>query len=490
MRKTCLYLLVLTTWALSACIPENGDAVPVATGPTGTPTPSISTPEVTPLPTREPYPPGTLVDYTVQTGDTLDALAARFNSSVDEIRQANPIIPKDVTILPPGMPMKIPIYYLPLWGTPYQIIPDALFVDGPAEVGFDTAAFINTHPGWLREAREATSQDTIPAYQIIDTVARDYSVSPRLLLALLEYQAGALTQPVRPAGTADYVLGYHYWAYKGFYNQLIWAANTLNNAYYTYRQGALTSFDHLDGSLERFDPWQNAATAALQYFYSRIEDGDAYQQAVSGAGLANAYKSLFGDPWKGISPHLPGNLRQPDFILPFQPNKYWAFTGGPHTGWGEGQPLAAIDFAPPSVVGGCAPSDEWATAVADGVIARAEPGVAVLDLDGDGDERTGWTILYLHTILADGIIKGKPVKTGDLIGRPSCETGKATGTHLHIARKFNGEWILADGPIAFNLEGWIAHAGSEEYQGTLTKLGRTITACLCSDRSSQLRLGE
>lgn len=30
--------------------------------------------------------------------------------------------------------------------------------------------------------------------------------------------------------------------------------------------------------------------------------------------------------------------------------------------------------------------------MADGVIARTGPAIAVLDLDGDGDERTGWVI--------------------------------------------------------------------------------------------------
>jgi LysM repeat protein len=80
---------------------------------------------VTPLPTRPPYTPGELVDYTVQSGDTMPALASRFNTSIEEIREANPIIPEDTTTLPPGMPMEIPIYYEPLWGTSYQIFPDS-----------------------------------------------------------------------------------------------------------------------------------------------------------------------------------------------------------------------------------------------------------------------------------------------------------------------------------------------------------------------------
>ena len=60
------------------------------------------------------------------------------------------------------------------------------------------------------------------------------------------------------------------------------------------------------------------------------------------------------------------------------------------------------------------------------------------------------------------------------------------GSHVHVARKYNGEWILADGPLAFNLEGWVANNGSQAYKGTLTRGGATITACECSDYPSQV----
>jgi murein DD-endopeptidase MepM/ murein hydrolase activator NlpD len=152
--------------------------------------------------------------------------------------------------------------------------------------------------------------------------------------------------------------------------------------------------------------------------------------------------------------------------------------------------LAAIDFAPPSGASGCVPSDEWGTAVADGVIARAEEGLAILDLDGDGDERTGWSVLYLHVILDPSIVKGKHVHAGDIIGHPSCERGRATGTHVHIARKYNGEWMPADGAVPFDLEGWVVHAGSDVYVGTLTRNGETLTACTCSDKGSMLETGK
>jgi hypothetical protein len=114
----------------------------------------------------------------------------------------------------------------------------------------------------------------------------------------------------------------------------------------------------------------------------------------------------------------------------------------------------------------------------------------MLDLDGDGDERTGWVVFYLHVGSVGRVTVGTTLKTGDPIGYPSCEGGIATGTHLHIARKYNGEWMLADGILAFNLEGWVAHNGVTEYQGTLTRNAKTITACDCSDAPSQIMAGE
>ena len=81
--------------------------------------------------------------------------------------------------------------------------------------------------------------------------------------------------------------------------------------------------------------------------------------------------------------------------LPFEDGVEWSFSGGPHGGWGNGAAWAALDFAPPGDLD-CVPNDEWVVAMADGLIVRAEDGSVVQDLDGDGNEHTGWTILYLH----------------------------------------------------------------------------------------------
>ncbi len=173
--------------------------------------------------------------------------------------------------------------------------------------------------------------------------------------------------------------------------------------------------------------------------------------------------------------------------LPFEPGKTWSYTGGPHNPWGSGEPFAALDFAPPLMGSGCLSTSEWATAVADGVVVRSNVGEIVLDLDGDGDERTGWAIYYLHLATEGRAQVGMQLKAGDPVGHPSCEGGSSTGTHVHIARKYNGEWIPADGVLAFNLEGWIAHNGRQAYEGTLTRNSQVVVACTCSNQASFIK---
>jgi hypothetical protein len=454
----------------------------------------IETPQPSPTPwysERPRYAPGELVDYIAQSGDTLPFLATRFNTSVAEILEANSFIPSSATTMPPGMPMKIPVYYMPLWGSPYRILPDSHFVNGPAQVGFDVKAFVAQTNGWLSQYANYVADANRSGAEIVEYAAHYYSVSPRLLLALLEYQSGALSQVVVDQEVKEYPLGNKHWSHKGLFLQLIWAANFLNNNYYNYKNMTYNSIEHRDGRLERFDPWQNSASVSLMKYFNTLMDYPEYMEAISPQGLAFTYQQLFGDPWANEQPHIPGSLVQPAFILPFQPGDIWALTGGPHTGWGTGEPLAALDFAPPSKTSGCVPSGVWATAVTSGVIVRSTTGEVMLDTDGDGDERTGWNVFYLHVATDDRIPLGTIVQQGDPIGHPSCEGGASTGTHVHIARKYNGEWLpaagIGGGYLAFNLEGWTAQNGSAVYLGTLTRNSQTVTACTCSNAASFIK---
>ncbi|NTU55840.1 MAG: peptidoglycan DD-metalloendopeptidase family protein [Anaerolineales bacterium] len=252
----------------------------------------------------------------------------------------------------------------------------------------------------------------------------------------------------------------------------------------------MTEFELLDSTLTRPDPWQNAGSVALQYYFSRIYSGNEYYASIGPDGLARVYRDLFGDPWLDPATFgIPGSLQQPELRFPFRAGYIWAYTGGPHAGWGSGQPFAAVDFAPASDTSGCytVPNDVFATAMADGLVVRSDIDGIIIDLDKDGDERTGWVLFYLHLATTGRVGVGQEVKAGDPVGYPSCEGGSSTGTHIHVARKYNGEWILADGPLAFNFEGWVVRNGEDVYEGTLTRGPLTVVACTCSDEASQIK---
>jgi hypothetical protein len=260
----------------------------------------------------------------------------------------------------------------------------------------------------------------------------------------------------------------------------------LNDGYYGWRTGSLTEFELADGMVIRPDPWQNAGTVAVQYFFAGLYGKAQFEQEVSPDGFYQTYLELWGDPFELGIEHIPANLQQPELTLPFLPNHIWDFTGGPHSSWGSGLPWGALDFAPPSESEGCVWSDAYAAAPAPGIIIRADESTVVLDLDGDGYEQTGWILFYFHIAEQDMIAPGTRVETGDPIGHPSCEGGRSTGTHFHLARRYNGEWIPAGGPLAFEMDGWLADYGSEPYEGTLSKGSRVVPACPCSTRENQI----
>jgi murein DD-endopeptidase MepM/ murein hydrolase activator NlpD len=83
--------------------------------------------------------------------------------------------------------------------------------------------------------------------------------------------------------------------------------------------------------------------------------------------------------------------------------------------------------------------------------------------------------MYVHVIYDRIVEVGDRVKAGDHIGHPTCENSPllASGTHTHIARKYNGEWISTRNSVRFVMDGWVVHAGEKPYQGTMVQGGET-----------------
>ena len=412
---------------------------------------------INPLTTDIPTPPSVPVDtapllYYTQAGDTLPVVASRFGVDAAEISSPPGSLPA-TGLLNPNTLLIIP-HKLVNTTSSAKIIPDSELVYSPSAIDFDIETFVNDAGGYLStyEMWLGSTQWTSGA-GIVQRVAVENSINPRLLLALLEYQSGwVYGQPSNPL-QEDYPMGKVDISMKDLYSQLAWAVNQLSTGYYGWREGWKTDIQFSDGVTARLAPDLNSGTVALQYYFSRVyDDTPSWLAALdTNSGISALYEEMFGNSWlraMDVEPLYPPNLSQPDLILPFLIGQIWSYTGGPHGAWERDGSRAAIDFAPGSTESGCVPSNAWIVAAAPGLIVRANHGAIVQDLDGDGNEQTGWNILYLH-VEDMRVDVGDWVETSDLLGHPSCEGGIATGTHVHIARKYNGEWISADGPLPF-----------------------------------------
>jgi LasA protease len=497
-------LFVLTGLLLSSCGPNlwgTYDTTPTTTStavvttftdpqpsptdiliPRSTLQPTVIPPSPTVTPTIPAPTPGTPLPpiiYSSQSGDSLEAVALHFDVSVSEISSTENL--PTAGFLNPGTPLIIPNRLSQVITTPSKkIIPDCELVYSPCAQSFNIEQYVSSAAGYLSTFHEPLGSVTITGAEGVKRMAFGSSISPRLLLTFLQYYTGWVKGTPHPNVNTSYPLGYQNPEFTGLYQQLRLLDRDLLAGYYGWREGKLTGLTYPDGSTLRLDPTLNAGTVALQYFFSKHLNYVDWLRAIDPeTGFPALFAKMFGDPWveaQETGPLFPPDMTQPPFTLPFEVGALWAFTGGPHPAWEQESTWAALDFAPAANAPGCVPTNAWVVAIAPGLIVRSGDGFVVLDLDHDGFEQTGWVVLYQHIATNDRIPVNTLVIAGDHIGHPSCEGGTATGTNLHIARKYNGEWVSAGDQLPFVMSGWIAHAGSAAYKGTLTKGDKTITA--------------
>jgi len=321
--------------------------------------------------------------------------------------------------------------------SPDRLLQDLELVYGPGAKAFDTAAFLADRPQLLPGSPET-------AGAAVEGVARRHSIDPRLLLALL----GLDDRPVA-ATVGDRAARIAVWLADGYYGL-------------QYRDEADLVF--ADGQ-RRLGPVEGGlAHFAVARYLARL--GGADGQAERQSRFAATYTDFFG-PATSLDPPLPEDLSQPRLLLPWAEGQRWHYTGGPHGAWGVASAWGAIDFAPPSLVG-CQAAPEWVLAAAPGLVTWSQDGLVLVDLDGDGNEGTGWVMAYLHMAGQGRAELGQWLEAGDPVGHPSCEGGVADGAHLHLARRYNGEWLPASGgPAPLELSAWTFRSLGGEYDGSM-----------------------
>lgn len=431
-----------------------------------------------PSPANPPPVTGQTYEYTARSGDTLPALAARFAVDPDQIASQRPIPPQG--LIDPGQQLSIPVS-LPPAPYPVELMPDQEIVYGPAAADFDVAGFVAAKGGYLSTYSEQVGTEKLSGAEIVRRAAVESSINPRLLLGILDYTSGWVTGQPNKNKDPRYPVGFYVNSYQGLSKELSLTIRMLKQGYYGWRDGSMTTLTFINNSRAvRISPQLNAGTVAVQNLFTKLLERTAWENALYGENsFPRFYTALMGDPWARAAqagPVFPAGLEQPALALPIGVGERWSMTGGPHASWGVGDPLGAIDLAPVTGEKACIVSAAWARAAAPGVVVRSERNAVVIDLDGDGNEATGWELFYFHIADKDHIAAGTKVKTGDPLGHPSCEGGRVTGTHFHIARKYNGEWLPAGEPLPLVLSGWTAHAAKVPYEGTLTKGDQVVSA--------------
>lgn len=443
------------------------------------PTPTPDPPRPTPVVRTES------ITYVVEPGDSLGSISTRFEVSPQHILEANGL--RNPNVLSVGQFLTIPAPVLEPSGPSLKIIPDSELVYGPASTGFDLVSFSRDWGGYLDGYVQEVEGRDLRGPEMVQLVAQRYSVNPRLLLALLEYQGGWVTSTQVSAISKIYPMGFSSAGWEGLWAQLSWAADALNEGYYRWKAGWNGPYLLADRTAIIPGSGLNAGTVAVQHGFAQIYGAADWAEAVASSGFPIQYASMFGSPFvHSVEPLVPPDLGQPEFRLPIEDGATWSFTSGPHSAWGSGSAWAALDFAPPGNALGCVPSSEWIVAAADGLIVRSDYGEVVQDLDGDGFEQTGWVILYMHVGSTDRVPFGAWVHAGDRLGHPSCEGGISSGTHLHMARRYNGEWIPADGTLPFEMDGWVSGGLGNQYDGTMSRGDVILEACGCRNEENQI----
>jgi murein DD-endopeptidase MepM/ murein hydrolase activator NlpD len=443
--------------------------------------PTYVVPTALPIITSTPFSPYTgqipagMTLYYSQSGETLESIAGHFRTSIARLQ--NPTQANTDGFLASGIPLFVPDEQ---FHAPYGQfgLADNLVIYGRNAQSVDVSGISSRAGGYLNHYAEYLFEGRFTGPEIVATVAVETSIDPRLLLAVLEYQSGWVYAWPEGAEEDKSPLNYEAVGVEGLYEELQVAARELARGYYGWREGSLQTLRFEDESQAAIHPELNAGSVAIQYLFAGFYTPSHFFPNLYGeGGFLALYQQMFGDPSQLAlegGEVIPAGLAQPTLTLPFQPGLTWALTSGPHITWQVGSPRGAIDLAPRDDLPGCTVSNVYATASAPGLVVRSSRGAVAVDLDGDGNEGTGWVIIYMHLAREGRIADGSWVNTDDPLGYPSCEGGFSSGTHLHITRKYNGEWIGASGAVPFVMDGWLSVAGQGAYAGTLVRDGQTV----------------
>jgi hypothetical protein len=289
------------------------------------------------------------------------------------------------------------------------------------------------------------------------------SISPRVLLALMEQQSGVLRNPnqsakqmAQPFATLS--------AKQDFASQLQDVADQLATRLYREPQhAAATEFSNIQPASALDFLFTSPTTKQLP----QLQDA---KQTAAANSFSNIYRQLFAEdfiPERHQSESLldedtPVILAGPanGFLqFPFPLGQSW-HVGGAHTNTGSGNyPMSSLDMSQGGGWGSNQ-SGRWVAASAAGNFKRHSSCFAEVVHSG------GWSTTYYH-LMNIQYNTGATVSKNTKIANPAntkgqalCNGGASTGPHQHWSLKQNGSWTHLNGVY---VSGWQITATGSSY---------------------------
>ena len=299
----------------------------------------------------------------------------------------------------------------------------------------------------------------LPYAEVISHWAGYSSISPRVLLTLLEQQSSLVTQPQKNPAIFNRPFG-ELSDKEGFAEQLQDIANQLANRVYVQ--------DRTDGAAEFAGI--NKSTFALDMLFATshltsIRSTKELQQADEiRAQFTKLYYQLFQldfQPLEALPEPSEIQTQAPNGFLqfPFPLGQSWHI-GGAHTntGWGN-YPLSSLDMSRGGGWGSNQ-SNVWVAASAAGQFKRHSSCFAEIV------HANGWSTTYYH-LMNIQYATGANINRNTRIANPAhtrgqalCNGGSSTGPHLHWSLKRYGQWYHLNGAY---LSGWRITAQGYSY---------------------------
>ncbi len=317
-----------------------------------------------------------------------------------------------------------------------NLIADKQFIYTPREMlTFDVPAYLKRHAPHMLDKAE-----------VITHWSGYYSVSPKILLTIMEMKTGILSQQNR--SNRPYPFG-DLSARSGFNSQVEDIARRLADAYYRKVDEEKFNLVFSGGDI---------ASHSLSQLLNQSEQSEfknvflrLFPKQQSDTDLSGIRKFLVYE--NGMVP--PENLLQ----LPFPVGQDWYF-GGAHTNTGSGNyPLSSLDMNNGGSWGSDT-SSKWAVAAAAGTAIRhSSCFVEVL-------HESGWSTTYYHLDNVQFQNRQEVVQNQRLANYANnrnqalCNGGSSTGPHQHFSLKYDGSFYHLDGVF---LSGYKVKTGRYSY---------------------------